>query len=129
MSHLKVAKLFKNIKLIEPSVFLFLPPDVFSNALFISTCRRHKVPSCPKVLHCKVMLVPTICPCNVNCNPTTCGLNFVSHPSKTSLTVNFEQFTVRRLSYIPGNVKLWESPGRAGGLPTIIGSFSLQVGN
>ena len=60
MSHLKVAKLFKNIKLIEPSVFLFLPPDVFYNTLFISTCRRHKVPSCPKVLPCKVMLVPTI---------------------------------------------------------------------
>ena len=54
------------------------------------------------------------------CNPTTCGLNFVSYPSKASLTVNFERFTVRRLSYIPGNVKLWESPGRAGGLPTII---------
>jgi hypothetical protein len=29
---------------------------------------------------------------------------------------------VRRLTYIPGNVKLWESPGKAGGLPVIITS-------
>jgi hypothetical protein len=37
-----------------------------------------------------------------------------------SFGVNFERFTHRRLSYFPGNVKLWESPGRAGGLPMII---------
>jgi len=34
--------------------------------------------------------------------------------------VSFDRFTLRRLTYIPGNVKLWESPGRAGGLPVII---------
>jgi len=34
--------------------------------------------------------------------------------------VSFERFTVWRLSYTPGIVKLQESPGRAGGLPTII---------
>jgi hypothetical protein len=34
--------------------------------------------------------------------------------------VSFERFTQRRLSYTPGNVKLWESPGKAGGLPPII---------
>jgi hypothetical protein len=33
------------------------------------------------------------------------------------LAVDFEQFTERKLSYTPGNVKLWESPGTAGGLP------------
>jgi len=37
--------------------------------------------------------------------------------TKAFLPVNFERFTGGRLSYIPGNVKLWESPGRAGGLP------------
>jgi hypothetical protein len=26
--------------------------------------------------------------------------------------VSFERFTQRRLSYTPGNVKLWESPGK-----------------
>ncbi|MGA2404339.1 MAG: hypothetical protein ABSG91_21995, partial [Syntrophobacteraceae bacterium] len=38
---------------------------------------------------------------------------------KAFLLVNFERFTRGRLSYIPGIVKLWESPGRAGGLPVI----------
>jgi hypothetical protein len=33
-----------------------------------------------------------------------------------SCSVNFERFTVGRLSYIPGIVKLQESPGIAGGL-------------
>jgi len=33
--------------------------------------------------------------------------------------VNFERFTLEGLSYNPGNVKLWESPGTAGGLPWI----------
>jgi len=37
--------------------------------------------------------------------------------------VNFERFTHRRLPYFPGNVKLWESPGKAGGLPMIINLF------
>jgi hypothetical protein len=30
--------------------------------------------------------------------------------------VDFEWFTAGRLSYIPGIVKLYKSPGRAGGL-------------
>jgi hypothetical protein len=38
---------------------------------------------------------------------------------KASLSVNFERFTLEGLSYNPGNVKLWESPGTAGGLPRI----------
>jgi magnesium-transporting ATPase (P-type) len=38
---------------------------------------------------------------------------------KASLSVNFERFTLEGLSYNPGNVKLCESPGRAGGLPWI----------
>jgi hypothetical protein len=33
------------------------------------------------------------------------------------LFVDFERFTSRRLSNIPGIVKLWESPGKARGLP------------
>jgi len=33
--------------------------------------------------------------------------------------VSFERFTLEGLSNIPGNVKLWESPGTAGGLPWI----------
>jgi len=36
---------------------------------------------------------------------------------KASFSVNLERFTVGRLSYIPGIVKLLESPGQAGGLP------------
>jgi hypothetical protein len=39
--------------------------------------------------------------------------------TKAFLSVNFERFTGGKLSYIPVNVKLWESPGRAGGLPFI----------
>jgi hypothetical protein len=38
---------------------------------------------------------------------------------KASLSVNFERFTLEGLSYNPGNVKLWESPGISGGLPWI----------
>jgi hypothetical protein len=38
---------------------------------------------------------------------------------KASLSVNFERFTLEGLSHNPGNVKLWESPGTAGGLPSI----------
>jgi hypothetical protein len=41
--------------------------------------------------------------------------------------VSFERFTLRRLSYTPGNVKLWESPGRAGGLPMIITQWFLST--
>jgi len=41
--------------------------------------------------------------------------------------VSFERFTRRRLSYIPGNVKLRESPGRAGGLPVIINNRAIQL--
>ncbi|MFZ0932159.1 MAG: hypothetical protein WAN11_26405, partial [Syntrophobacteraceae bacterium] len=41
--------------------------------------------------------------------------------TKAFLPVNFERFTGGRLSYIPGNVKLWESAGRAGGLPCYLG--------
>ncbi len=49
--------------------------------------------------------------------PTWYGLDFVSVPLKASYSVNFERFTGWRLSHSPGFVKLWESPGRAGGLP------------
>jgi hypothetical protein len=38
---------------------------------------------------------------------------------KASLSVDFERVTLEGLSYNPGNVKLWESPGTAGGLPWI----------
>ena len=31
-----------------------------------------------------------------------------------------ERFTQSRLTYHPGNVEFWESPGRAGGLPVVI---------
>ena len=34
--------------------------------------------------------------------------------------MNFERFTEGRLFYNPGIVKLWESPGRAGGLPLFL---------
>ena len=39
--------------------------------------------------------------------------------------LNFERFTGGRLSAIPGTVKLWESPGRAGGLPMVVISLIL----
>jgi len=38
---------------------------------------------------------------------------------KASLSVDFERVTLEGLSYNPGNVKLWESPCTAGGLPWI----------
>jgi|LGVF01.1.fsa_nt_gb hypothetical protein len=53
--------------------------------------------------------------------PTLNGLNFEHFPLKTSLSL----FTLsgshqRRFSYILGNVKLYESSGKAGGLPMIL---------
>jgi len=44
------------------------------------------------------------------------GLNSQRRSILASCAVNFERFTARRLSYIPGIVKLRESPGKAGGL-------------
>ena len=37
-----------------------------------------------------------------------------------SFAVGFERLTQRRLTYVPGIVKLREFPGKAGGLPVII---------
>jgi len=45
------------------------------------------------------------------------SLDFGTLSFKASLSVNFERFTVGRLFQNPVNVKLCESPGRAGGLP------------
>jgi hypothetical protein len=50
------------------------------------------------------------------CIPILHGLNSVHLPQIASRPVNFERFTAGRLSFIPGIVKLYESPGRAGGL-------------
>ena len=50
------------------------------------------------------------------CIPISHGLNSAHLPQIASRPVNFERFTAGRLSYIPGIVKLYESPGRAGGL-------------
>ena len=36
------------------------------------------------------------------------------------LFLNFERFRFGDFPYIPVNIKLWESPGRAGGLPVLI---------
>ena len=44
------------------------------------------------------------------CIPTWYGLNSWCVYMKASFSVNFERFTVGRLSYIPGIVKLLESP-------------------
>ena len=55
-----------------------------------------------------------------------CGLGIVDTISEgivflsdtlASYRLNFERFTDRRFFYIPVNVKLFESPGKAGGLP------------
>jgi len=46
---------------------------------------------------------------------------------KASLSVNFERFTLEGLSYNPGNVKLCESPGIAGGLPWVNYPGKVQV--
>lgn len=48
-----------------------------------------------------------------------CDLNFESYSSEASFALNFERFSKGRLSYIPANVKLWESLGIAEGLPMI----------
>jgi len=47
------------------------------------------------------------------CNPS--ALNFVRCSSNASVAVDVERFPAGRLLYLPGNVKLHESPGRAGG--------------
>ena len=44
-------------------------------------------------------------------------LNLDRCPLKASWPLNFERFTTGRLSFFPENVKLCESPGRAGGSP------------
>jgi hypothetical protein len=54
------------------------------------------------------------------CIPISHELDFVQLPQIASRPVNFERFTAGRLSFIPGIVKLYESPGRAGGLLRII---------
>jgi len=41
--------------------------------------------------------------------------------------VSFERFTQRRLTYIPGNIKLRGSPGRPGRLPVIFNNRATQL--
>jgi hypothetical protein len=53
------------------------------------------------------------------CSPIPSGLGFRSRSQEASVCLNFERFKRWRLP-IPGTVKLWESPGRAGGLLVII---------
>jgi len=58
--------------------------------------------------------------------PTGYGFNSERLPLLASCAVNFERFTTRRLSPIPGIVKPRESPGRAGGLHS--GIYLIHVG-
>jgi hypothetical protein len=60
------------------------------------------------------------------CIPILYDLSSVHFPLKASLSVNFERFTLEGLSHNPGNVKLWESPGIAGGLPWI--NYAVGIG-
>jgi hypothetical protein len=49
--------------------------------------------------------------------------------SLTFLLLNFERFRLGSFPYIPGNVKLWKYPGKAGGLPLFItGSYRAETG-
>ena len=50
------------------------------------------------------------------CISISYGSNTLHLPLFASYAVNFERFTAGRLPCIPGIVKLWESPGIAGGL-------------
>ncbi len=51
--------------------------------------------------------------------PIPSGLGFRRCSTEASVCLSFERFKRWRL-HIPGSVKLWESPGKAGGLPVII---------
>jgi hypothetical protein len=54
------------------------------------------------------------------CIPISHELDFVQLPQIASRPVSFERFTAGRLSFIPGIVKLYESPSRSRGLLRII---------
>jgi hypothetical protein len=53
------------------------------------------------------------------CIPISYDLNFERYSLKASLSCCVSGSRYEGLSYIPGIVKLWESTGRAGGLPWI----------
>ena len=53
------------------------------------------------------------------CIPISYDLNFERYSLKASLSCCLSGSRYEGLSYIPGIVKLWESTGRAGGLPWI----------
>lgn len=57
--------------------------------------------------------------------PKLYDLSFETSPSDVYLFLNFERFRRGKRRYAPGNVKLFESPGRAEGLPIIISSFAV----
>jgi hypothetical protein len=54
-------------------------------------------------------------------------LIFQQYTFRAFFAVSFERFTQRRLTCIPGNVKLYESPRRAEGLPVIINNRAIQL--
>ena len=48
------------------------------------------------------------------------GIDFQLSSTEASFAENFERFTVGRLSFYPGTVKLFRSPGKAGGFPVVL---------
>ena len=109
----------------------FLLFDVFTDDVLVPTYRGHKIASGPKMLASEVLLSSeegsgdvdgalSFDVANHLCNPTNPrtilpqGELCASSMRKPFLSVNFERFTEGRLSHTPANVKLWESPGKAG---------------
>jgi len=102
----KGGKLLKHIELVQTPVFAFLLFDVLTNAY-----GGHELPSGPEARASEVLLSPKERPCNVD---GALALDVAHHLSNRVLRWDRDK---RVVSYTPANVKLCESPGKAGGLP------------
>jgi hypothetical protein len=69
-------------------------------------------PSGPRMVACEVLLATRIFPCDVH---GTFAFDEADHLRNRILGLSGSNF--EGLSSTPGNVKLWESTGIAGGLP------------
>jgi hypothetical protein len=93
-------------QLIDTLILFGLMANVRGDHLFIDSYRRDKITSCPEVhTWVELRLLPKY------------AKAIWALSMKSFLKVTFSGQGLRRLQHFPGTVKLWESPGKAGGLP------------
>jgi hypothetical protein len=81
----------KQSLLVKFLVVLFLVADVLANRAFVNAHGRYEVPTCPKVIGCRIRTL------------------------RSPFSMSFERFTRWRPPFIYEAIKFCQSPGKAGG--------------